>query len=65
MRRLLVKEQAAAAANVPIVQLLAAIAVAVVIDQVTLEVQADKTTVGGFVSFIAAHAARHRAAQAA
>ncbi len=54
VRRLLVKEQAAAAANVPIVQLLAAIAVAVVIAQVTLEVQADKTTVGGFVSFIAA-----------
>ncbi len=54
VRRLLVKEQAAAAANVPIVQLLAAIAVSVVIAQVTLEVQADKTTVGGFVSFIAA-----------
>jgi ATP-binding cassette, subfamily B, bacterial MsbA len=54
VRRLLVKEQAAAAANVPIVQLLAAIAVAVVIAQVTLEVRADKTTVGGFVSFIAA-----------
>jgi ATP-binding cassette, subfamily B, bacterial MsbA len=54
VRRLLVKEQAAAAANVPIVQLLAAIAVAVVIAQVTLEVKADKTTVGSFVSFIAA-----------
>jgi ATP-binding cassette, subfamily B, bacterial MsbA len=54
VRRLLVKEQIAAAANVPIVQLLAAIAVAVVIAQVTLDVQADKTTVGGFVSFIAA-----------
>lgn len=54
VRRLLVKEQAAAAANVPIVQLLAAVAVAVVIAQVTLEVQADRTTVGGFVSFIAA-----------
>jgi ATP-binding cassette, subfamily B, bacterial MsbA len=54
VRRLLVKEQAAAAANVPIVQLLAAIAVAVVVAQVTVEVQADKTTVGSFVSFIAA-----------
>ena len=54
VRRLLVKEQIAAAANVPIVQLLAAIAVAVVLAQVTLDVQADKTTVGGFVSFIAA-----------
>jgi len=36
------------------VQLLAAIAVAFVIYRVTLEVQADRTTVGGFVSFIAA-----------
>ncbi len=54
VRRLLVKEQSAAAANVPIVQLLAAIAVGVVIFQVTLDVQADRTTVGGFVSFIAA-----------
>jgi subfamily B ATP-binding cassette protein MsbA len=54
VRRLLLKEQAAGAANVPIVQLLAAIAVAVVFAQVALEVQADKTTVGGFVSFIAA-----------
>ena len=48
------KEQASAAANVPMVQLFAAIAVAVVIQRVTLDVQADKTTVGGFVSFIAA-----------
>ncbi|MEO8629222.1 MAG: lipid A export permease/ATP-binding protein MsbA [Betaproteobacteria bacterium] len=54
VRRLLVKEQSAAAANVPIVQMLAAIAVSVVIFQVTLDVQADRTTVGGFVSFIAA-----------
>jgi ATP-binding cassette, subfamily B, bacterial MsbA len=54
VRRLLMKEQTAAAANVPVVQLLAAIAVAVVIYQVTLEVQAERTTVGGFVSFIAA-----------
>jgi subfamily B ATP-binding cassette protein MsbA len=36
------------------VQLLAAIAVAVVIYQVSLDVRADTTTVGGFVSFIAA-----------
>jgi len=54
VRRLLVKEQTAAAANVPVVQLLAAIAVGVVIYQVSLEVQADHTTVGSFVSFIAA-----------
>jgi subfamily B ATP-binding cassette protein MsbA len=54
VRRLLVKEQIAAASNVPVVQLLAAIAVAVVLARVTVDVQADRTTVGGFVSFIAA-----------
>jgi subfamily B ATP-binding cassette protein MsbA len=54
VRHLLMKEQTAAAANVPVVQLLAAIAVAVVIYQVTAEVRADRTTVGSFVSFIAA-----------
>jgi len=54
VRRLLVKEQIAAASNVPVVQLLAAIAVAVVLARVTADVQADRTTVGAFVSFIAA-----------
>src|SRR5581483_8321049 len=54
VRRLLMKEQGAAAANVPIVQLFAAVAVGVVIYRVTLDVQADRTTVGSFVSFIAA-----------
>jgi len=54
VRRLLMKEQTAAAANVPVVQLLAAIAVAVVIYQVTGEVRSGHTTVGSFVSFIAA-----------
>jgi subfamily B ATP-binding cassette protein MsbA len=54
VRQLVMKEQAAAAANVPVVQLFAAIAVGVVIHQVTLDVQADRTTVGSFVSFIAA-----------
>jgi subfamily B ATP-binding cassette protein MsbA len=54
VRRLIMKEQAAAAANVPIVQFFAAIAVAFVIYQVTQDVQADRTTVGSFVSFIAA-----------
>jgi subfamily B ATP-binding cassette protein MsbA len=53
-RHLRMKEQIAAALNVPIVQLFAAVAVAVVIHQVTLDVRADRTTVGGFVSFIAA-----------
>ena len=54
VRQLLMKEQASAAANVPIVQLFAAIAIAVVIQRVMLDVQADKTTVGAFVAFIAA-----------
>lgn len=54
VRQLLVKEQTAAAANVPIVQLLAALAVAVVIYKVSVDVHAATTTVGGFVSFIAA-----------
>jgi subfamily B ATP-binding cassette protein MsbA len=54
VRRLLMKEQAAAALNVPIVQMFAAVAVAVVIYQVTLDVQADRTSIGSFVSFIAA-----------
>jgi subfamily B ATP-binding cassette protein MsbA len=54
VRQLLMKEQAAAALNVPIVQMFAAVAVAVVIYQVTLDVQADRTSIGSFVSFIAA-----------
>ena len=53
-RQLRMKEQIAAALNMPIVQLFASIAVAVVIHQVTLDVRADRTTVGGFVSFITA-----------
>jgi subfamily B ATP-binding cassette protein MsbA len=52
-RHLLMKEQIASALNVPIVQLFAAIAVGVVIHRVMLDVQADRTTVGSFVSFIA------------
>ena len=54
VRQFLMKEQAGAAANVPVVQLFAAIAVAVVIHRVMLDVQADKTTVGAFVAFLAA-----------
>jgi subfamily B ATP-binding cassette protein MsbA len=48
------KQTAAAAANVPIVQLLAAIATAIVIYFATLQAQEDATTVGGFISFLAA-----------
>jgi ATP-binding cassette, subfamily B, bacterial MsbA len=53
-RNLRMKEQIASALNVPVVQLFAAIAVGLVIHQVTLDVRADRTTVGSFVSFIAA-----------
>lgn len=48
------KQIVAASLNVPITQLMVAIATAVVIWQVTLQAAADRTTVGGFVSFIGA-----------
>jgi len=54
LRGFTMKQTAAAAANVPIVQLLAAIAVAVVVYYATVQAQSDATTVGGFVSFLAA-----------
>ncbi|MSQ59272.1 MAG: lipid A export permease/ATP-binding protein MsbA [Betaproteobacteria bacterium] len=53
-RGFVMKQAAAGAANVPITQILVAIATAVVIYQVTLQASADRTTVGGFVSFIGA-----------
>ncbi|MGQ0578645.1 MAG: lipid A export permease/ATP-binding protein MsbA [Betaproteobacteria bacterium] len=54
LRGFSMKQTAAAAANVPIVQLLVALAVAVVVYYATLQAQANATTVGGFVSFLAA-----------
>lgn len=54
LRRWMMKQTAAAAANVPIVQLLAALATAVVVYYVTIQAQQNSTTVGGFVSFLAA-----------
>ena len=54
LRSFSMKQMAAAAGNVPIVQLLAAIAVAVVVYYATKQAQSDATTVGGFVSFLAA-----------
>jgi len=54
LRGFSMKQTAAAAANVPIVQLLAALAVAVVVYYATVQAQANTTTVGGFVSFLAA-----------
>ena len=54
LRGFTMKQTAAAAANVPIVQVLAAVAVAVVVYYATIKAQSDATTVGSFVSFIAA-----------
>ncbi len=54
LRGFSMKQVAAAAGNVPIVQLLAAMAVAVVVYYATVQAQSDATTVGGFVSFLAA-----------
>jgi subfamily B ATP-binding cassette protein MsbA len=54
VRRLLLKQAAAAAASVPFVQLIAAIALAVMVSLAAGQSGADQITVGGFVSFIAA-----------
>ena len=54
LRRLLMKQTMAVAANVPIVQLIASIATAVVIYHVMGQVRAGEITVGGFVSYLAA-----------
>ncbi len=54
MRRHSMKQAAAAAANVPLVQLVAALALAVIIYLATAQAKTDETTVGGFLSFIAA-----------
>jgi ATP-binding cassette, subfamily B, bacterial MsbA len=54
VRRHTMKQAAAAAANVPIVQMVAAIALAVIVYLATQQSKADETTVGGFLSFIAA-----------
>ncbi len=54
VRRYTMKQVSAAATNVPLVQLLAAVAMAGIIYLVTTQSASDKTTVGSFVSFIAA-----------
>jgi subfamily B ATP-binding cassette protein MsbA len=54
VRRYTMKQAAAASGNVPIVQMVAAIALAVIVYLVTQQARADETTVGGFLSFIAA-----------
>lgn len=54
VRRFAMKQAAAGAANVPIVQMVAAVALAVVVYLATLQSNTDEVTVGGFVSFIVA-----------
>jgi subfamily B ATP-binding cassette protein MsbA len=54
VRRHAMKQAAAAAANVPIVQMVAAIALAVIVYLAIAQARSDATTVGGFLSFVAA-----------
>jgi len=54
VRRYYMKYLAAGAANVPLVQMVAAAALSVIIYIATIQSKSDETTVGGFLSFIAA-----------
>lgn len=54
VRRHMMKQAAAAVANVPIVQMVAAVALAFVIYLAIGQAKSDATTVGGFLSFVAA-----------
>jgi subfamily B ATP-binding cassette protein MsbA len=54
VRRHTMKQAVASAANVPVVQMVAAIALSIIVYLVTLQSKSDQTTVGGFLSFIAA-----------
>ncbi|MDH4215393.1 MAG: lipid A export permease/ATP-binding protein MsbA [Gallionella sp.] len=54
VRRYIMKHAMAAAINVPIVQMIAAIALSVIVYLATVQSRTDETTVGGFLSFIAA-----------
>jgi len=54
VRRHAMKQAAAAAINVPIVQMIAAVALSTIIYIATIQTRTDETTVGGFLSFIAA-----------
>jgi subfamily B ATP-binding cassette protein MsbA len=54
VRRYAMKQASAAAANVPIVQMVAAIALSVIVYLATVQAKSDATTVGGFLSFVAA-----------
>lgn len=54
VRRYTMKQTMAAAINVPIVQMIAAIALSIIVFLATVQSKTDETTVGGFLSFIAA-----------
>ncbi len=54
VRRYAMKQAMASAANVPIVQMIAALALSVIIYLVTIQARSDETTIGGFLSFVAA-----------
>lgn len=54
VRRFLMKQTTAAAASVPLVQLIAAVALAFIVSLATVQSSANEITVGGFVSFITA-----------
>ena len=54
LRRHTMKLTMAAAANVPIVQMIAAMALALIVYIATVQARSDETTVGGFLSFVAA-----------
>ncbi len=54
VRRHNMKQAMAAAANVPIVQMIAATALSIIVYLATVQSRSDETTVGGFLSFIAA-----------
>jgi ATP-binding cassette, subfamily B, bacterial MsbA len=54
VRRHTMKQAMAAAINVPIVQMIAAAALSVIVYLATVQSRNDETTVGGFLSFIAA-----------
>lgn len=53
-RRFTMKQTVAAQAHGPIIELLAAIALAIIVYVATLQAASDETTVGGFVSFMVA-----------
>ncbi len=64
LRRHTMKQAMAAAANVPIVQMIAAMALAVIVYLATMQARSDETTVGGFPFIYCSHADADRSYQA-